>query len=101
MTTNSLCTVVRAVEGKYAVIGAYHCMWQETDAYSMKKYGAANAGATAVYIPDISADVVKGDYITKNGYIEENGVSGMLRTVSVSRHCYGSQCMHHVEIMAK
>lgn len=101
MVTNAICTVVRVVNNNYTVIGAYPCMWQETDAYNVKKYGAVNAGSAAVYLPDINADIVKGDYITRSDYAADMGAVGLLKVVSVARCNYGTADMHHIEIIAK
>lgn len=102
MITNAVCTIVRTAEdGTYFAVGEYPCMWQETETYEVKKYGEERADRAAVYIPDIGADVLKGDYITRGGISADIDVSAMLTVSSVTRHDYGSADMQHVRVGAK
>ena len=102
MNTNAVCTIVRTAEdGSYFAVGVYPCMWQETEAYEVKKYGEERADRAAVYIPDIGTDVLKGDYITRGGISADIDVSAMLTVSSVTRHDYGSADMQHVRVGAK
>lgn len=102
MTTNSICTVVRtADDGTYFIAGTYFCMWQETEAYEVKKYGEERADRATVYIPDINADIIKGDYITSDAVPDNIDVSGMLAVSSVTRHNYGSEAMQHLRVGAR
>jgi len=100
MLTNAVCTVVRADEGEYKIIGVYPCMWQETEGYEVKKYGAENADKAAIFIPGLSADVKKEDFIFR-GEIEEINLNEALTVMSVTRCDYGSEDMHHLELGAR
>ena len=102
MITNAVCTIVRTAEdGTYFAVGVYPCMWQETEAYEVKKYGEERADRAAVYIPDIGADVLKGDYITRGGVSADIDVSSMLTVSSVTHHDYGSADMQHIRVGAR
>ena len=102
MITNAVCTIVRTAEdGSYFAVGIYPCMWQETEAYEVKKYGEERADRAAVYIPDIGADVLKGDYIARDGISDDIDVSSMLTVSSVTRHDYGSADMQHIRVGAR
>ncbi len=97
MLTNAVCTVVRADGGEYKIIGNYPCMWQETEGYKVKKYGAENADKAAIFIPNLSADVKKEDFIFR-GEIEEINLNEALTVMSVTRRDYGSEDMRHIEL---
>lgn len=102
MITNGDCTIVRADDdGNYAVVGTYPCMWQEVEGYETKKYGEENADKAAIWIPDLTADVKKHDFICRGELTEVGDLDGMLTVMSVSRHDYGSEDMHHIEIGAR
>lgn len=102
MITNAVCTIIRTLEdGSYSAVGEYPCMWQETEAYETKKYGEERADKAAIFIPDITANVLKGDYITRNAISGNIDVSGMFVVSSVSRCDYGSPDMWHLEVGAK
>lgn len=102
MTTNAVCTIVRTLDdGSYFAVGVYPCMWQETEAYEVKKYGEERADHAAVYIPNIGVDVLKGDYIARGDIAGEIDVSSMLTVSSVTRHDYGSADMQHIRIGAR
>lgn len=103
MITNSICTVIRADEnGNYAVVGRYPCMWQETEGYEAADYGQKRTSESRIYIPNLSADVREGDYVTKNELNNSSvSVSGMLSAVIISRHDYGSESMQHIRVVAK
>lgn len=100
MLTNAVCTVVRAYEGEYKIIGNYPCMWQETESYEVKKYGAENADKAAIFIPGLSADIKKEDFIFK-GEIAEINLNKALTVMSVTPCDYGSEDMHHLEVGAR
>ena len=104
MITNGYCTIVRADDnGEYRLVGTYPCMWQDTEGYEVKKYGEENADKAAVWIPDLSADVKKGDRIIR-GKIEDISAfdpDTALTVMSAAKHDYGSEEMRHVEIGAR
>lgn len=103
MITDCICTVIRADDnGNYAVVGRYPCMWQETEGYEAAEYGQKRTSETKIYIPDINADVLEEDYVTKNTVSGlPVDVSGMLSAVAVMRHDYGSESMQHIRVVAK
>ncbi len=100
MITNAVCTVVRAEDDTYKIIGIYPCMWQEIEGYEVKKYGAENADKAAIFIPGLSADIKKEDFIFK-GEIEEINLNKALTVMSVTPCDYGSEDMHHLEVGAR
>ena len=62
MITNGICTIFRMNEsGGHDIIASYECMWQEADGYDTKKYGEDNTDYADIYIPDVGADIKKGD----------------------------------------
>ncbi len=101
MITNAVCTVVRADEGEYKIIGNYPCMWQETESYEVKKYGAENADKATIFIPDLSADVKKEDCIFRGEITGEINLNEALTVMSVTRYDYGSGYMQHLEVGAR
>lgn len=102
MITNGYCTVIRADDdGNYKIAGTYPCMWQETEGCEVKKYGEENADKAAVWIPDLTADVKKHDYIIRGELAKVGDLDGMLTVMSASRHDYGSEDMQHIEIGAR
>lgn len=102
MITNADCTIIRMNDsGGHDIVGTYPCMWQETEGYEVKKYGEENADKAAIYIPDITADVQKEDYIVRGKLTEVPDTSGLLVVMSVSRCDYGSQDMWHIHIGAR
>ncbi len=100
MITNAVCTVVRAEDDIYKIIGNYPCMWQETESYEVKKYGAENADKAAIFIPDLSADIKKEDFIFR-GEITEINLNKALTVMSVTPCDYGSEDMQHLEVGAR
>lgn len=78
-------------------------MWQETEGYEVKKYGEENADKAAVWVPDISADVKKGDYIVRGAVedISDFDPDTALTVMTAARHDYGSSDMQHIEIGAR
>ena len=97
MLTNTVCTILRMNEsGDKKIIASYDCMWQGTESAGIKKYGEGNEDKADIYIPDINADVKKGDCIFRGDVSDE-----VLTVMSVSRHDYGSECMRHVRIRAR
>ena len=104
MTTNCNCTIVRTDEnGEYKIVGTYPCMWQKVEGYEVKKYGEENADKAAVWVPDISADVKKHDYIIRGELadISEFNPDNALTVMSASKLDYGSPKMRHIEIGAR
>ena len=97
MLTNNVCTILRMnSSGGHDVIAAYDCMWQGTESAGIKTYGEDNEDKADIYIPDINADVKKGDCIFRGDVSDE-----VLTVMSVSRHDYGSEKMRHVRIGAR
>ncbi len=104
MLTNGDCTIIRTGENSnYFIVGTYPCMWQEVEGYEVKKYGEENADKASVWVPDISADVKKGDYIIRRKLedISEFDPDTALTVMSAGRLDYGSEEMQHVEIGAR
>ena len=104
MLTNADCTIVRSDDnGEYSIVGTYPCMWQSVEGYEVKKYGEENADKAAVWVPDLSADVKKHDYIVRGTLsdISEFDRDTALTVMSAARHDYGSADMQHVEIGAR
>ncbi len=92
MITNGDCTIVRTDDdGKYFIVDTYPCMWQETEAYEVKKYGEKNADKASIWIPDIEADVIKGDYIIRGKLrdISDFNPDTALTVMSAGRRDYG------------
>lgn len=104
MLTNAKCTVIRGDdEGSYSAVYQSECMWQETEAYQVKKYGAENADKVTVYIPNVDADVQKGDYIVQ-GEVNINLdkiIESAFTVMSVTRYKYGSPINRHVRVGAR
>lgn len=79
-------------------------MWQESEGYSADDYGEKRTSEAKIYIPDLSADIRKGDFVTKNAVPPEitgNDVSAMLAAVIITKHDYGSPDMQHVKVVAQ
>ena len=104
MPTNGDCTVIRTDDnGEYFIVGTYPCMWQEVEGYEVKKYGEDNADKAAIWVPDITADVKKGDYIVRGKLadIADFNPDIALTVMSAARRDYGSPEMWHVQIGAR
>ena len=102
MITNDICTILRMNEtGEKKIIASYDCMWQGTDGFKAKKYDESSEDKADIYIPDVGADVKKGDFIFRGQSDQADDVSGMMTVMSVARHDYGSECMRHVRIGAR
>lgn len=104
MPTNGNCTIVRPDDnGEYCLIGTYPCMWQEVEGYEAKKYGEENADKATIWVPYISADVKKHDYIVRGELadVSEFDPDTALTVMSTARHDYGSTDMQHIEIGAR
>lgn len=105
MITNHICTVIRADDdGSYSVVGRYPCMWQETEGCEAADYGQKRVSKSRIYIPDITADVLEGDYVTKKEIAEpvtDDDVSSMLSVVTIARNDYGSKNMQHIKAVAR
>lgn len=99
MITNAVCKVFRSSSVGISAVGEYPCMKQEVKAVEIKKYGEQNADSAAVYIPDISADVRKGDFVYfGNETPSEKEIYSGLRVVSVTKYNYGSENMRHIKL---
>ena len=104
MPTNGDCTVIRTDEnGEYFIVGTYPCMWQEVEGYEVKLYGEDNADKASIWVPDLSADVKKGDHIVRGklSSISEFDPDTALTVMSAARRDYGSPEMWHVQIGAR
>ena len=98
MITNGICTVFRTAGKTVLKAGTFPCMWQEVRAYEVQKYGEANADTAKVFIPDIAADIRKGDYIffgEMNDPTDKELYSG-LHVHSITVNNFGSQSMRHI-----
>lgn len=99
MITNAVCRVFRSSPGGISDVGEYPCMKQDVKAYEIKKYGEQNADSAAVYIPDISADIRKGDFVYfGNETPSEKEIYSCMRVMSVTKHDYGSENMRHIKL---
>ena len=99
MITNAVCRVFRSSPMGISAVGEYPCMNQDVKAVEIKKYGEQNADSAAVYIPDISADIRKGDFVFfGNETPTEKEIYSALRVVSVTKHDYGSENMRHIKL---
>ena len=104
MPTNGDCTIVRTDDNsEYFIVGTYPCMWQEVEGYEVKKYGEDNADKASIWVPDITADVLKGDYIVRGKLsgISEFDPDTSLTVMSAARWDYGSPEMWHIQIGAR
>lgn len=104
MPINGDCTIIRTDDdGGYFIVGTYPCMWQEVEGYEVKKYGEDNADRASIWVPDITADVKKGDYIVRRKLsdISEFDPDTALTVMSAAKLDYGSEEMQHVEIGAR
>lgn len=102
MITNTVCTIIRMNKnGGHDIVASYPCMWQEVEGYTTKKYGEDNTDTADIYIPDVNADVKKGDYIARGEFSEIPDTSDMLVIMSAARHDYGRADMQHVRINAR
>ena len=110
MLTNTVCTIIRMNKnGGHDIAASYPCMWQEVDGYTEKRYGEDNTDTADIYIPDVNADVKKGDHIVRGEFGGTGDISGMmadpsvtrLTVMTVSRHDYGRESMRHVRINAR
>lgn len=104
MITNADCTIVRTDDnGDYKIVGTHPCMWQEVEGYEVKKYGEENADKAAIWVPDITADVKKEDYIFRGKLadVSEFDPDKALTVMSASRPDYGDPEMQHIEIGAR
>lgn len=98
MTVNGRCTVFRAAGRGIEKVGVFDCMWQEVRAAEVKKYGEENADTAKVFIPDIAADIRKGDYIffgEMSDPTDKELYSG-LHVHSITVNNFGSQNMRHI-----
>ena len=99
MITNAVCRVFRSSSEGISAVGEYPCMKQDVKAYEVKKYGEQNADSAAVYIPDISADIRKGDFVFfGNETPSEKEIYSCMRVMSVTKYAYGSENMRHIKL---
>lgn len=99
MITNAVCSIFRSSGEGLIPVGEYPCMKQDVKAMEIKKYGEENADSAAVYIPDISADIRKGDFIFfGNEAPDEKDIYNALRVVSATKYDYGSKNMQHIRL---
>ena len=101
MPTNDTAVILRTDEnGDYSAVYVGKCMRQDTYASDAKKYGEERADSMSVYIPDVNADVCKGDYIVFGSVPED--ISEAVKTAhtvrSVTRHDYGSVQLRHIKL---
>ena len=101
MPTNDTAVIIRTDEnGDYSAVYVGKCMRQDTYASDAKKYGEERADSMSVYIPDVNADVCKGDYIVFGSVPED--ISEAVKTAhtvrSVTRHDYGSVQLRHIKL---
>lgn len=98
MITNGICTIFRTAGKTVLKAGTFPCMWQEVRAYEVQKYGEENADTAKVFIPDIAADIRKGDYIffgEMSDPTDKELYSG-LHIHSITVNNFGSQNMRHI-----
>ena len=99
MITNTVCRIYRSSSGGVSIVGVYPCMKQEVKAVEIKKYGEQNADSAAVYIPDISADIRKGDFVFFGSETPtEKEIYSCMRVMSVTKYAYGSENMRHIKL---
>lgn len=98
MQTNDIVNAVRITDNGYSVMYTGPCMRQDVHAYELKKYGEEHADRAAVYVPDITADIKKGDYIIFGELPQELSVENALTAQSVAVNDYGSEDMQHIRI---
>lgn len=101
MLTNDTAVIIRTDEnGGYSAAYSGKCMRQDTYASDSKKYGEERADSMAVYIPDITVDVRKGDYITFGAVPDDipEAVKSAHTVRSVTRHDYGSVQLRHIKL---
>lgn len=100
MITNTTCTIFRREGSQLIRILTSPCMWQETEAIEVKKYGEKSADKAAVYIPGINADIRKGDFILKGVHEEltDKQAYSSLTVSSINRNDFGSPHMQHLKL---
>ena len=102
MKTNTDCTTIYS-DGDGTYTGTYipAVMWQDVEGIEIKKYGAENADTAAVYIPDISVAVSKGDYIIKGAVTDYSAaIQAALKVMNVSDKDY-SLNLNHIKVGAR
>ncbi|MCM1578089.1 MAG: hypothetical protein NC078_04740 [Ruminococcus sp.] len=100
MILNTECTVVRPDEN--AVVFAGGCMWQETSGFTAGKNGEQRENFTAVFIPEISADIKDGDCIIRGNVSDpERVIREGMTVMKVTRCDFGSADMRHIELEVK
>lgn len=107
MVTNAICAIIRTDDdGEYHHVSSYDCMWQGSDGYTTESYGENDTSKATVYIPDVNADVEKGDYIAKNALMDSIITPDFidnctLTVIDVAKHDYGSPDMQHIRAVAQ
>ena len=106
MVTNAVCEVIRSYDdGTYDHVGSYRCMWQGSDGYTSESYGEKDTSKAKIYIPDINADVKKGDYISRyilaDDEITLDYIDEAFTVIDVAKHDYGSSDMQHIRVVAQ
>lgn len=100
MITNACCTVARLSregESVYAFFPAV--MWQEKKGVAVNSHGEETDDRTAIFIPDVRADIIPGDYVCR-GNVPEFSEEKALRIMSVKCCDYGSPDMRHLRLEA-
>jgi len=98
MVTNDTINAVRITDNGYSVTYTGPCMRQDVHSYELKKYGEEHADHAAAYVPDVTADIKKGDYIIFGELPQELSVENALTAQSVTVYDYGSADMRHIKV---
>lgn len=94
MLTDNTIKVMRHTDEGLVQTYEGRCHVEYVKAYEVKRYGEEHADTAAIYVPDINADICKGDYITYGGIDEP------LVVTSVEANAYGSPSMRHLKVGA-
>lgn len=104
MKTNTDCTIIYS-NGDGTYTGTYipAVMWQDVSGIETKKYGTENADTAAVYIPDITVAVSKGDYIIKGAVTNyTTAMETALTITNLSVKDYSTNgTLDHIKVGAK
>ena len=100
MITNASCTVFRVDrEGDCSRLFFPVVMWQGKRGVSVNAHGEETEDRTVIFIPDVKADIIPGDYVCR-GNIPEFSEENALRIMSVKCCDYGSADMQHIRLEA-
>lgn len=100
MITNACCTAARlSREGESAYTFFPAVMWQEKKGISVNTNGEETDDRTVIFIPDVKADIIAGDYVCR-GDKAEFSEADAIRVMSVQRCDYGSADMRHLRLEA-